>query len=277
VTDRYAVVGNPVAHSKSPFIHAQFARQTGEDIEYGRILAPLDGFRATVEVFRRGGGRGLNVTVPFKLEAYALATWHSEPALDAEAVNVLKFVEDRIEGYNTDGVGLVRDLQSNLGFAIAGRRVLLMGAGGAAQGAMGPLLAAAPAALAIGNRTADKAQRLAERFAPSGRVARTHLTGSDYQALAGQVFDLVINATSASLSDTVPALPAGVFAPGSLAYDMMYGKGLTPFLDLARAQGAARLADGIGMLVEQAAESFLIWRGVRPRTDDVIAQLQSAQ
>jgi shikimate dehydrogenase len=277
VTDRYAVVGNPVAHSKSPFIHAQFARQTGEDIEYGRLLAPLDGFPATVEAFRRGGGRGLNVTVPFKLEAYALATWRSEPALDAEAVNVLKFIEERIEGYNTDGVGLVRDLESNLGFPIAGRRVLLMGAGGAAQGAMGPLLAAAPAALAIGNRTADKAQRLAERFARSGRFPRTRLTGSDYAALAGQAFDLVVNATSASLADTAPALPAGVFAPGSMGYDMMYGKGLTPFLGLARAQGAARLADGIGMLVEQAAESFLIWRGVRPRTDDVIAQLQSAQ
>jgi shikimate dehydrogenase len=270
-------VGNPVAHSKSPFIHAQFARQTGEDMEYGRILAPLDGFRAAVEAFRRDGGRGLNVTVPFKLEAYALAAWRSEAALDAEAVNVLKFVEDRIEGYNTDGVGLVRDLVSNLGFALAGRRILLMGAGGAAQGAVGPLLAAGPAVLAIGNRTADKAQRLAERFALAGRCPRTRLAGSDYAALAGQAFDLVVNATSASLSDTVPALPPGVFAPGALAYDMMYGKGLTPFLELARTQGAVRLADGIGMLVEQAAESFLIWRGVRPRTDEVIAQLQSAQ
>jgi shikimate dehydrogenase len=277
VTDRYAVVGNPVAHSKSPFIHAQFARQTGEDIDYGRILAPLDGFRAAVEAFRHEGGRGLNVTVPFKLEAYALATWRSEPALDAEAVNVLKFVDDRIEGYNTDGVGLVRDLESNLGYRLAGRRVLLMGAGGAAQGALGPLLAAGPAALAIGNRTADKAQRLAERFARSRRFPRTVLAGSDYDALAGQAFDLVVNATSASLSDAVPALPAGVFAPGALAYDMMYGKGLTLFLGLARTQGAARLADGIGMLVEQAAESFLIWRGVRPRTAEVIAQLQSAQ
>lgn len=277
MTDRYAVVGNPVAHSKSPFIHAQFARQTGEDIEYGRILAPRDGFRATVDAFRGAGGRGLNVTVPFKLEAYALATWCSDPALDAEAVNVLKFVEDRIEGYNTDGVGLVRDLESNLGFPIAGRRVLLMGAGGAAQGALGPLLSASPSALAIGNRTAEKAQRLAARFTRSGRFPRARPIGSDYATLAGQEFDLVVNATSASLSDTVPALPAGVFAPGSMAYDMMYGKGLTPFLQLARAQGAGRLADGIGMLVEQAAESFLIWRGVRPRTDEVIAQLQSAQ
>jgi shikimate dehydrogenase len=277
VTDRYAVVGNPVAHSKSPWIHAQFARQTGEDIEYGRILAPLDGFRATVDEFRHAGGKGLNVTLPFKLEAFALATQHSQPALDAGAVNVLKFEAQRIEGYNTDGVGLVRDVESNLGWPIAGRRVLLMGAGGAAQGTVGPLLEARPAALTIANRTLDKAQRLVQRFAQGGRFPGTHIAASDYAGLSGQAFDLVVNATSASLSDTVPALPAGVFAPGSLAYDMMYGKGLTPFLALAGARGAARLADGIGMLVEQAAESFLIWRGVRPRTDELIAQLKTAR
>jgi shikimate dehydrogenase len=275
VTDRYAVVGNPVAHSKSPLIHAQFASQTGEDIEYGRILAPLDGFRSTVQQFRLGGGKGLNVTVPFKLEAFALATQRSQRALDAEAVNVLKFDGERIEGYNTDGIGLVRDIEVNLGFSIAGSRVLLMGAGGAAQGAVAPVLEAGPVSLIIGNRTVDKAQRLAQRFASSGRFPGIEVAASDYVSLAGRVFDLVINATSASLSDTVPELPAGVFAPGSLAYDMMYGKGLTPFLAVARAQGAARLADGIGMLVEQAAESFLIWRGMRPRTDAVIAQLKT--
>jgi shikimate dehydrogenase len=275
VTDRYAVVGNPVAHSKSPLIHAQFARQTGEDIEYDRILAPLDGFRATVEQFRRGGGKGLNVTVPFKLEAFALATQRSQRALDAEAVNVLKFDGERIEGHNTDGIGLVRDIEVNLGFSIAGRRVLLMGAGGAAQGTLAPVLEAGPVLLIIGNRTVGKAQRLAQRFASMGRFPGVEVGASDYASLAGRVFDLIINATSASLSDTVPELPAGVFAPGSLAYDMMYGKGLTPFLAVARAQGAARLADGIGMLVEQAAESFLIWRGMRPRTDAVIAQLKT--
>jgi shikimate dehydrogenase len=277
VTDRYAVVGNPVAHSKSPLIHAQFARQTGEDIEYGRILAPLDGFRATVDEFRRAGGKGLNVTVPFKLEAFALATQRSQRALDAEAVNVLKFLGDDIEGHNTDGVGLVRDIEINLGFRVAGACVLLMGAGGASQGTLGPLLERRPSSLVIANRTVDKAQRLAQRFAAGVRSAGAAIEASGYVALAGRSFDLVINATSASLSGTVPELPAGVFAPGSLAYDMMYGKGLTPFLAVAKSQGAARLADGIGMLVEQAAESFLIWRGVRPLTEAIIAQLKSGQ
>jgi shikimate dehydrogenase len=277
VTDRYAVVGNPVAHSKSPPIHTQFARQTGQDIEYGRILAPLDGFRATVDEFRRAGGKGLNVTVPFKLEAFALATRRSQRALDAEAVNVLKFLGDDIEGHNTDGVGLVHDIEINLGVRVAGTRVLLMGAGGACQGTLGPLLETRPALLVIANRTVDKAQRLAQRFAGSARSVGAAIEASGYASLAGRSFDLVINATSASLSDTVPKLPDGVFAPGSLAYDMMYGKGLTPFLAVARSQGAARLADGIGMLVEQAAESFLIWRGVRPLTEAVIAQLKSGQ
>jgi shikimate dehydrogenase len=277
VTDRYAVVGNPVAHSKSPLIHAQFARQTGQDIEYERILAPLDGFPAAVEAFRRGGGKGLNVTVPFKLEAFALATRRSPRALDAEAVNVLKFLGEEIEGHNTDGVGLVRDIESNLRFRVAGKRVLLMGAGGAAQGALGPLLETRPVSLVIANRTVEKARRLARRFGAAARSAGADIEASDYESLAGRSFDLVINATSASLSDTVPDLPAGVFAPGSLAYDMMYGKGLTPFLAVAKSQGAARLADGIGMLVEQAAESFLIWRGVRPLTEAIIAQLKSGQ
>jgi shikimate dehydrogenase len=277
VTDRYAVVGNPVAHSKSPLIHAQFARQTGQDIEYERILAPLDGFPAAVEAFRRGGGKGLNVTVPFKLEAFALATRRSPRALDAEAVNVLKFLGEEIEGHNTDGVGLVRDIESNLRFRVAGKRVLLMGAGGAAQGALGPLLETRPVSLVIANRTVEKARRLARRFGAAARSAGADIEASDYESLAGRSFDLVINATSASLSDKVPALPAGVFAPGSLAYDMMYGKGLTPFLAVAQNQGAGRLADGVGMLVEQAAESFLIWRGVRPLTEAIIAQLKSGE
>ena len=273
MTDRYAVVGNPVAHSKSPLIHAQFARQTGQDIEYGRLLAPLDGFRATVEAFRREGGSGLNVTLPFKLEAFELAQQRSARALDAEAVNTLRFDSDGIVGDNTDGVGLVRDLEGNLGIGIAGKRVLLMGAGGAAQGVMGPLLDAGPAALLIGNRTENKAQTLVARFV--ARAEGAELRASSYDGLAGRAFDLIINATSASLSDTVPELPRGVFAPGCAAYDMMYGKGLTPFLQLAQREGAARLADGLGMLVEQAAESFFVWRGVRPLTAPVIAQLKS--
>jgi len=273
MTDRYAVVGNPVAHSKSPLIHAEFARQTGEDIEYGRLLAPLNGFRATVDEFRQAGGKGLNVTLPFKLEAYALSDVHSERALDAEAVNTLKFDADRVLGDNTDGVGLVRDLQTNLGFGLAGKRILVMGAGGAAQGVLAPLLAALPAVLVVGNRTVDKAEGLVVRL--HGRSPSVALGASSYEALRGAAFDVVINATSASLSDMVPELPPGTFAPGSLAYDMMYGKGLTAFLALAQRQGAAHLADGLGMLVEQAAESFYIWRGVRPQTAPVIAQLKT--
>jgi shikimate dehydrogenase len=273
MTDRYAVVGNPVAHSKSPLIHTEFARQTGQDIEYGRLLAPLDGFRATVAQFHASGGKGLNVTLPFKLEAFELAQRRSERALDAAAVNTLMFEAEGIFGDNTDGVGLVRDLETNLGLAIAGKRLLLMGAGGAAQGVMGPLLAARPAALVVGNRTLDKAQRLVARF--RARLPNGDVRASSYSGLAGEQFDLSINATSASLRDTVPELPPGVFAAGSAAYDMMYGKGLTPFLELAQRQGAARLADGLGMLVEQAAESFFVWRGVRPLTVPVIAMLES--
>ena len=273
MADRYAVVGNPVAHSKSPLIHAEFARQTGQDIEYGRLLAPLDGFRATVEAFRSAGGSGLNVTLPFKLEAFELAQRRSHRALDAAAVNTLKFDSDGIFGDNTDGIGLVRDLEGNLGFVIGSKRVLLMGAGGAAQGVMGLLLAAGPAALVVGNRTVDRARALVERF--RARAGATDIRASGYRELAGAQFDLVINATSASLSDTVPELPGGVFAAGCAAYDMMYGEGLTPFLELAQRQGASRLADGLGMLVEQAAESFFVWRGVRPLTVPVIAMLES--
>jgi shikimate dehydrogenase len=273
MTDRYAVVGNPVAHSKSPLIHAEFARQTGQDIEYARLLAPLDGFRATVEAFRSAGGSGLNVTLPFKLEAFELAQRRSHRALDAAAVNTLKFDSDGIFGDNTDGIGLVRDLEDNLGLIIGSKRVLLMGAGGAAQGVMGLLLAAGPAALVVGNRTVEKARALVERF--RARAGATDIRASGYGELAGGQFDLVINATSASLSDTVPELPGGVFAAGCTAYDMMYGKGLTPFLELAQRQGASRLADGLGMLVEQAAESFFVWRGVRPLTAPVIAKLKA--
>jgi len=269
VTDRYAVAGNPIAHSKSPFIHAQFARQTSQDVQYERLLAPLDGFRAAVENFRAAGGRGLNVTLPFKLEAFELAQERSDRAADAQAVNTLKFDGSTLYGDNTDGVGLLRDIEHNLGFAIQGRSVLLMGAGGAAQGVVGPLLSARPERLVIANRTVEKAQRLAQQFAGCGP-----LSGGGYAAIAGQQFDLVINATAASLSDSVPDLPEGVFTRDALAYDMMYGKGLA-FVEFANSQGAARVADGIGMLVEQAAESFFIWRGVRPQTTPVIAALRA--
>jgi shikimate dehydrogenase len=275
MADRYAVVGNPVAHSKSPLIHAEFARQTGQDMQYGRLLAPLDGFRATVAAFRREGGRGLNVTLPFKLEAFALADHRSQRALDAEAANTLKFDADSIFADNTDGVGLLRDLEVNLRFPLGGRRILLMGAGGAVQGTLGPLIAARPALLVIANRTLEKAERLVARFSAAAAASGTRLQASGYEALAGRGFDLAVNGTSASLHGALPDLPGGVFAIGALAYDMMYGNGLTAFLQRAQGQGAARLADGIGMLVEQAAESFLIWRGVRPHTAPVIAQLKT--
>jgi len=275
MTDRYAVIGNPIAHSKSPQIHEAFARQTGQDIEYSRLLAPADGFRGTVASFRAAGGKGANVTVPFKLEAFDLADEVSQRAKDAQAANFLNFEGGRIRADNTDGAGLARDITHNLGVNMAGRRVLLMGAGGAARGALQPLLAQQPAILTICNRTVAKALQLAETFRYLPSAASSVLSGLRYDELAGHHFDLVINATSSSLQGELPPLPAGVFAEGSLAYDMMYGRGRTPFLAFARAQGAARLADGLGMLVEQAAESFFLWRNVRPDTRPVIELLRN--
>ncbi len=270
MTDHYAVIGNPIAHSKSPLIHAEFARQTMQDMAYTAILAPLDGFAAAVKKFQAEGGKGLNVTVPFKQEAWKLASRLTERARLAEAANTLKFEEDgTILGDNTDGAGLTRDIAENRGIPIAGKRVLLMGAGGAARGVLLPLLLQKPGELAIANRTPEKALVLERHFAAYGP-----LEGGDYARLAKRQFDIVINATSSSLSDQLPPLPEGVFAAGSLAYDMMYGKGLTPFLQFARQNGAAHLADGFGMLVEQAAESFFLWRGVRPQTSAVIAKLK---
>jgi shikimate dehydrogenase len=275
MSDRYAVIGNPIAHSKSPQIHAAFARQTGQQMEYSRLLAPVDGFRAAVGEFRTGGGRGLNVTLPFKLEAFDLADEVSQRAKDARAANFLAFEPGRIRADNTDGAGLVADLTANLGISLEARRVLLLGAGGAAQGVLGPLLSRQPAILAIANRSVDRALRLAESVRHQPSAACTVVSGLGYGDLAGHHFDLVINATSSSLQGEVPPLPAGIFAPGSLAYDMMYGKGPTPFLVFARAQGASRVADGLGMLVEQAAESFFLWRGVRPLTAPVIDLMRS--
>ena len=274
MTDRYAVIGNPVAHSKSPLIHAEFARQTGQDLSYEAVLAPLDRFRQTVVAFRDAGGKGMNVTVPFKQEAWRLSNELTPRALDAEAVNTLKFEYDTIIGDNTDGFGLVRDITQNLGFALSGKRVLLMGAGGAARGAMLPLLELRPALLVIANRTPQKAVALAEQFRK--KDAAHALAAGCYEDFAGRQFDAVINATSSGLSGELPPLPQGAFAPGALAYDMMYGKGLTPFLRFAQEQGAATVADGLGMLVEQAAESFFVWRGVRPDTAPVLAKLKAA-
>ncbi|MFN0317879.1 MAG: shikimate dehydrogenase [Burkholderiales bacterium] len=273
--DRYAVVGNPVAHSKSPLIHGAFAKQTGQDIAYERLLSPLDGFLATVEGFRAGGGKGVNVTVPFKLEAYRMATIHSARARLAQACNCLRFDASAIFGDNTDGNGIVTDIEHTLSVPLRGQRILIMGAGGAVQGILGPVLDCAPAQVVVANRTEEKARHLVDYFLDCPAYAASPISASGYAALNGAAFDVVINGTSSSLSDTVPALPPGVFAQRSLAYDMMYGKGQTPFLTLARAQGASILADGLGMLVEQAAESFLVWRGIRPATAPVIAMLKA--
>lgn len=270
--DRYAVIGNPIAHSKSPQIHAAFARQTGQELSYEALLAPVDGFAQTVADFRAHGGRGLNVTVPFKLEAFALAERHTARAQAAGAVNTLAFGADGILGDNTDGAGLVRDLTANLDFALAGRRILLLGAGGATRGVLLPLLDSRPARLTIANRTVAKAEALSTLFA--ARAGDCVLDACGFDALAGRRFDLVINATAASLADELPPLPPGLYAEGALAYDMMYGRDPTRFMRAALADSAARAADGLGMLVEQAAESFTLWRGVRPDSSPVLAALR---
>ncbi|WP_371324076.1 shikimate dehydrogenase [Dechloromonas sp. ZY10] len=275
MTDLYCVFGNPIAHSKSPAIHSAFAAATSQDLRYEARLAPLDGFAASVAEFVAGGGRGANVTVPFKEEAFRLCTRRSARAELAGAVNTLNFADGEIVGDNTDGAGLVRDIVANLGVALAGRRVLLLGAGGAARGVIEPLLGERPQSLTIANRSADKAELLAEIFQKNASTVNATVNGGNYEKLAGHRFDVVINATSASLAGASLPLPPDLFAAGSLAYDMMYGKGETPFLALARSQGAARSADGLGMLVEQAAEAFRLWRGVRPVTAGVLANLRA--
>ena len=270
MTDRYAVFGHPIAHSKSPHIHAVFARQTGQDMTYDAILAPVDGFAATVANFVATGGRGANVTVPFKQEAFDLASRVSPRAQRAGAVNTLSFDRDGMLGDNTDGAGLVADLDRNLEFRCRDKRILLLGAGGAARGVIEPLLAQRPAALVIANRTVSRAQELAERF--GGDTQPCDITACRFEA-ATMPFALVINATAASLAGEVPALSPAIFSSHTLAYDMMYGRD-TPFLSLARRHDAMT-ADGLGMLVEQAAEAFLLWRGIRPDTAPVIASLRS--
>ncbi|HVS26612.1 MAG TPA: shikimate dehydrogenase [Burkholderiales bacterium] len=278
MTDRYAVIGNPISHSKSPMIHTEFARQTGQDIVYTAILATTENFVSTVLDFLHAGGKGMNVTVPFKEQAWKyLATDITNRAIDAEAVNTLDFRDNKIIGDNTDGAGLLRDIQNNLGFPITGKRVLLMGAGGAAHGVMTPLLYEKPEILVIANRTLEKANQMVAKVQQHASFSLHSITSSPYSNLAENKFDIVINATSSSLSGELPPLPEKLFASNALAYDLMYGGGLTPFLRFAQAQGAARLADGLGMLVEQAAESFYFWRGVRPDTRPVIAKLKGKE
>ena len=271
MSDRYAVIGHPVGHSLSPLIHARFAEQTGQDLVYGAIEAPLDGFNETVHRFAAEGGRGLNVTVPFKAEAAALADRPSAAVRRAGAANTLSFGADgEIRADNTDGIGLLRDLEANLGFGLAGRSVLVLGAGGAVRGVLEPLLARRPAELVVANRTAERARALAADFADLGPVQ-----GLGLDEVPARAFDLVLNGTAAGLAAEVPAVPVAVIGADTLAYDMMYDRHAdTAFVAWARARGASRAADGLGMLVEQAAESFFIWRGVRPETGPVLAELR---
>ncbi|WP_416885174.1 shikimate dehydrogenase [Marinospirillum sp.] len=271
--DQYAVFGHPIAHSRSPEIHAWFAAQTHQALEYRAILAPLDDFEGCASAFFAAGGCGANVTVPFKLDALVFCDQLSQRARLAGAVNTLwKDAQGQMHGDNTDGIGLVRDITQQLGVNLAGQRVLLLGAGGAARGAIEPLLKAGVRHLTIANRTLSKAQQLITLFhgveSPAGRQA------SSWEGLMGEQFDLVINATSASLQGELPPLPEDLFAPQSLAYDMMYAAQPTPFMRWAHQQGAARVADGLGMLVEQAAEAFFLWRGVRPPTAELVHSLR---
>ena len=309
MTDKYAVIGNPIAHSKSPQIHTMFAKQTGQDISYEAILAPLDGFAATIERLRKEGYKGCNVTVPFKFEACRIVNGVSSEVIDAfdsgenaDAINTLDFRNHEITGYNTDGIGLLRDITQNLKCKIAGKRVLLMGAGGAAYGVVHPLLDQQPQELVIANRTLENAIKFEKKIRGTAQFPVKSVSVSSYPDLSGRQFDIVINATSSGLLDEMPPLPrndqippsppftkgeavappfakgglGGIFAPGALAYDMMYGRE-TPFMKFAHEQGAAIVADGLGMLVEQAAESFYIWRGVRPDTAPVISALRAAK
>ncbi|MCW7537451.1 shikimate dehydrogenase [Aquabacterium sp. A7-Y] len=273
--DRYAVVGHPVEHSKSPYIHARFAAQTGERLSYDRLLVPLDGFLPAVREFAAGGARGCNITVPFKFEAFAAAGRRSERASLAGAANLLSFEGEQWYADNTDGAGLVRDLQHNAGFELAGRQLLLIGAGGAAAGVLGPLLEARPRRLVLANRTVAKAEALVQQHAALARSAGVELqaAGLDH---CGEGHQLVINASASSLAGAAVPVPARVLAPGALAYDMMYGPAARGFLDWAEAHGATG-RDGLGMLVEQAAEAFAVWRGVRPDTAPVLAALRTEQ
>jgi shikimate dehydrogenase len=271
--DFYAVIGNPIEHSKSPVIHHAFAQLTHQDIQYERVLAPLDGFAETVQGLISHGFKGANVTVPFKLEAFAMANRLTERAQDAGAVNTLIFDAEGIIGDNTDGVGLVRDITQNIGISFAGKRVLLIGAGGASEGVLHPILAEQPALLIITNRTLDKALNMVKRVEARDDMLFVSINANAFDDLHGQQFDIVINATSAGLTDSHLPLPAGIFAPNALAYDMMYSKE-TSFIKKAQSQ-ESKTSDGLGMLVEQAAEAFFIWHHIKPHTKSVIESLRT--
>ncbi|MGL6110245.1 MAG: shikimate dehydrogenase [Rubrivivax sp.] len=271
--DRYAVLGNPVAHSQSPFIHAEFARQTGEHVEYGRVACAMDGFADAVRAFAASGARGCNVTLPFKFQCAALAAQVTPRALLAQAANVLRFDADGWLADNTDGIGLVRDLQRHAGAALPGQRVLLIGAGGAAAGVLGPLIEARPAWLHVANRTPDKAHLLVERHAPLAAQCGVALSGSGLMD-AGEAYDVVLNSSASSLGGAAVPVRDAVLKPGALAVDLMYGAAARPFMAWAKRLGATP-RDGLGMLVEQAAEAFFVWRQVMPDTAPVLQRLRA--
>jgi shikimate dehydrogenase len=267
--DRYGVFGHPVAHSLSPFIHAMFARETGQDMSYRPFDVPPEDLVPRVRSFFAEGGSGLNITLPHKLAAVELAAELTERAAHAAAVNTLALRDGQVLGDNTDGIGLVRDLCDNLGVVITNRRVLVLGAGGATRGVLAPLLGLQPAELIIANRTADRAEALAAAFADLGDAH-----GVGFADVGDDAFDLVINATSASLSGEMPPLPPPAVGPQTVCYDLAYGKDATVFVKWAQGAGCAQALQGLGMLVEQAAESFHVWRGVRPDTATVRAALR---
>lgn len=275
--DHYFVLGNPIAHSKSPQIHARFAELTGQVIDYRTLLTPLDGFAATLAQLVRDGSCGCNVTVPFKFEAFQAASTQSDRAQLALAANTLVIENSMVHADNTDGIGLVNDIQNNAGVALAGRDVLLIGAGGAGAGALGPLLAARPRRLVLVNRTKAKADLLAARHRAhsslNAALQKTELLTQDLQALDGN-FDVVINASASSLSGSAVPVDSRVLKPGALAYDMMYGPAAAGFMTWAGEHGA-HPRDGLGMLVEQAAEAFSLWRGVRPPAAQVLQEMRA--
>ena len=272
--DLYCVMGNPIAHSRSPWIHARFAELTGQPLHYERRLVPVDGFAQALHDFAAAGGRGCNITVPFKLEAAQLAKHRSERVQLAGAANTLTFRDGAIHADNTDGLGLVADIEQGAGLPLAGRDVLLIGAGGAAAGALAPLLHQGPRRIAIVNRTAARAQALVASHAALAALQKTELLALDIQAPEAD-FDVIINASTSSLQGAAAPVPASVLRPGSLAYDMMYGPAAQGFMDWAAAHGA-QPRDGLGMLVQQAAEAFQIWRGQRPPAAQVLVELRAA-
>lgn len=272
MSNRYTVVGQPIAHSKSPTIHSMFAELTGRDIHYTRTESTPASFAQTLDEWQQAGGKGCNVTLPFKEIAAELCDHLDQSAHDAQAVNTIHFEDGKRYGYNTDGSGLLRDLTSNQNFTITNKRILLIGAGGAARGVLGPLIAQAPQSISIANRTVDKAKALVTSFPDT----LCRLVAVGYSDISdGDRFDLVINATSLSLQQTLPPVPTHLFAPGALSYDMMYGSNDTVFMAWSKQHQAEQVCDGLGMLIEQAADAFRIWEGVRPETNTVYAYLRS--